>query len=238
MSSYYLYGSRSSSFTSPLSVAHTFVENLLLIANNSFLSLFRLLSGTFIGASLGLIAGYCLGRNQLLEILLAPTLRVISSIPIVIFIPILLIIFKLDGDIFRISLISIFIFLAVYQSSFNTIKSFRTEWFDIVSMCEKNEIDLFFQFFLPGALPEILLSLRSILMYGWIVVLIAEMAGGADMDFPGLAYSIEKSRSINPNPDLVMSFVFSLSVISILIDFTVGLFHRRASRWQSIVMLP
>jgi ABC-type nitrate/sulfonate/bicarbonate transport system permease component len=105
-------------------------------------------------------------------------------------------------------------------------------------MCEKNEIDLFFQFFLPGALPEILLSLRSILMYGWIVVLIAEMAGGADMDFPGLAYSIEKSRSINPNPDLVMSFVFSLSVISILIDFTVGLFHRRASRWQSIVMLP
>ena len=87
-------------------------------------------------------------------------------------------------------------------------------------------IELFRRVVLPGAMPQIITSLRIALGVAWLVIVAAEMVG---MD-SGLGYLINDARNMGSRYDLVAAVMLVIGAIGILLDMLV----RRLERFDEV----
>ena len=78
-------------------------------------------------------------------------------------------------------------------------------------------VELFRRVVLPGALPQIITSLRIALGVAWLVIVAAEMVG---MD-SGLGYLINDARNMGKRYDLVAATMILIGLIGIVLDHLV-----------------
>jgi len=79
---------------------------------------------------------------------------------------------------------------------------------------------------LPGAMPQIITSLRIALGVAWLVIVAAEMVG---MD-SGLGYLINDARNMGSRYDLVAAVMIVIGVIGIVLDLLI----RRLERFDEV----
>lgn len=214
----------------PSDVLATFVElyqsgalwNHLLLP-----SLSRLLVGSVIGVSAGVFTGVMIGLFSWARAGLVPLVAALFPIPKIALLPLFVIWFGIDEP-SKYALIAFGTFTPTVVATYGAVdnvdrtlirmgQSFGLSWFSIVR-----------KIVLPGAMPGILSGLRISLAIAIILLVAAEMLGaeygvGAYILQAGSLYDLER----------LFAGVTILSVLGVLVSFTIGLVEKRLLNWRA-----
>lgn len=201
------------------------------LAENSLLSLRRLLIGVVVGTSLGISAGITLGRMPWLRRLFGPTLNVLTAVPIIVLIPFFLMLLGF-GELFRVGVVATIVLLLVYQAVFSATVNFPSQWLELAAHRAKTEWQIVSQMLVPSAIPEIVRAIRLSFLFGWLAIAFAEKAV-AEWPNGGLGYQILRAREQGLYEELFAATIV-LGIIAWSIDSCLGWLERFVSHWRDI----
>jgi ABC-type nitrate/sulfonate/bicarbonate transport system permease component len=226
---YKLKGAENSYITDPREVWVKAVTIRGDLMGNSLLSLRRLMFGVVAGTFLGVLAGITLGRGRTARTLFAPTLNVLTAIPIIVLIPFFLMAFGF-GELFRIAVVAAVVLFFVHQAVFSVVRGFPNEWLDLAKHREKTEWQIVREMLLPSALPEIVRVVRLSLLFAWLAIALAEKAV-AEWPRGGLGYQILRAREQGLYDELFAA-VMVLGAIAWVMDLLLGWLQHHMSHWK------
>lgn len=190
-------------------------------------SLSRLVVGAICGATAGIAIGVLMGLFSYIRAGLSPLVAALFPIPKIALLPLFVIWFGIDEG-SKYALIAFGTFTPTVVATFGAVdnvdrtlirmgQSFGLPWLSIVR-----------KIVLPGAMPGILSGLRISLAIAIILLVAAEMLGaeygiGAYILEAGSLYDLER----------LFAGVVILSVLGVLLSFSIGLVERRLLRWRT-----
>lgn len=190
-------------------------------------SLTRLFVGALLGATAGIATGVLIGLFSYVRAGLSPVVAALFPIPKIALLPLFVIWFGIDEG-SKYALIAFGTFTPTVVATYGAVdnvdrtlirmgQSFGLSWGSIVR-----------KIVLPGAMPGILSGLRISLAIAIILLVAAEMLGaeygiGAYILEAGALYDLER----------LFAGVVILSLLGVLLSFSIGLLERRLLRWRS-----
>lgn len=213
----------------PSDVARTFVDlwDTGMLFTHLLPSLNRLIVGSAMGISTGILVGVMIGLFSYVRAGLVPLVAAIFPIPKIALLPLFVIWFGIDEG-SKYALIALGTFTPTVVSTYGAVdnvdrtlvrmgQSFGLSWLSIVR-----------KIVLPGALPGILSGMRVSLAIGIILLVAAEMLGaefgvGAYILQAGALYDLER----------LFAGVVILSILGVLTSWLIGLAEKRLLRWRS-----
>lgn len=226
------------SFASPnVTSPSAILRNLwLLIIDGDILlqtlySIIRLMVGILLGLLFSLMSSYILYFHKKLDVFISPSLRFFAPIPIVIWIPFVIMIFG-GGAIYKILLISLSTFLLIHINAFNSMKEIDKEFIELSNIYEKNNFQSYLNILFPYSLSTILTTLRINVAIAWIVLFITEY-GSASQNSGGLGYFISYARQMGLVENQ-FSGVFILGGLSYLLDTIIRNIQAKSSLWMNL----
>lgn len=213
----------------PSDVAQTFVDlwNTGLLFQHLLPSLNRLIVGSAMGITTGILVGVMIGLFSYARAGLVPLVAAIFPIPKIALLPLFVIWFGIDEG-SKYALIALGTFTPTVVATYGAVdnvdrtlirmgQSFGLSWMSIVR-----------KIVLPGALPGILSGMRVSVAIGIILLVAAEMLGaeygvGAYILQAGALYDLER----------LFAGVVILSVLGVVTSWMIGQAEKRLLRWRS-----
>jgi sulfonate transport system permease protein len=139
------------------------------LLHHTFASLGRLVEGSGIGLVSGIFVASCVGIFPSVERVFRPTLDFLAPIPVLAWIPILIVAFGVDGA--KVSLIAMGTGLIMYATTLTAIRDTRTEYIEVARLFHKREIDVLLRVSLPAGAWTLFGGLRTALALSWVLLL-------------------------------------------------------------------
>ena len=206
---------------SPERVAAMFIQLTKdgILLPNIGLSILRVLKGFLIGLSFGFVLGTLMGLSRTAEKLIGPTFNAIRQIPLVAWIPLIIIWFGI-GEMSKLVFIAIG---AMYPIVFNTLEGIRNVpkgFVEVARVFEYNQIKLVQKIILPAALPSFLTGVRLSLSRSWMMVIGAEVFMSTVER--GLGNMIEQGSALF-QLEIVFVGIIIIAAIGLAMNYLVGL---------------
>ncbi len=213
----------------PSDVAGTFVDlwNTGMLFTHLLPSLNRLIIGSAMGITTGILVGVMIGLFSYVRAGLVPLVAAIFPIPKIALLPLFVIWFGIDEG-SKYALIALGTFTPTVVATYGAVdnvdrtlirmgQSFGLSWMSIVR-----------KIVLPGALPGILSGMRVSVAIGIILLVAAEMLGaefgvGAYILQAGALYDLER----------LFAGVVILSILGVLTSWMIGQAEKRLLRWRT-----
>jgi sulfonate transport system permease protein len=195
--------------------------------DNLGISIYRVLKGYLVGASLGLTIGIFIGLFKRIETAFSIILGFLRPIPIIAWMPVLILWMGIDEG-SKVAVIAIGSFWPVLMNVMSGIRSVDKNYLEVANIFEKNKLQILISIVIPSALPSIFTGLRVGIGIAWMCVVGAELIASAS----GIGYLIMYSREML-QPDIMFAGVFSIGLIGLLIDATLKLAEKRLLKWNS-----
>jgi sulfonate transport system permease protein len=189
----------------------------------------RLATGVVLGGIVGVCAGVFMALSRKIELYFSPTLQFLAPIPVIVWIPFLIMFFGL-GEVSKIALVSLCTFFLVHVHTFYAMRSVERDYLELASVYEKTHLEKIKTVFLPFALPSILTALRVSLALGWVVLFVIEYAYSSQRD-GGLGWFIADARGFGRVEDQFAGVVL-LGLIGFGSDRSVVLIQKYLLRWS------
>lgn len=189
-------------------------------------SMFRLGLGYAIGALAGLVFGAAIALSRLAEAALAPFFLAVWQVPIIAFVPMLVIFLGIDEP-FKIAIVALATFFPVALATFDGIRGVAKAWFEVARVYRTRVSDLLMRILVPATVPAILTGLRVALTRAWVVLVAAELLA-ADS---GIGQMMEMGRQMF-RIDVVLAGVIVSGLIGFALDRGAKAIERRATRWK------
>jgi sulfonate transport system permease protein len=187
----------------------------------------RVLLGFAIGASLGLLAGAVVGLSRLANLLVAPTLGAIRSVPSLAWVPLLIIWLKI-GEESKITLIAIGAFFPVYTTVAGSLRHVDPHLVELGHAYGLRGIRLLAAVQLPAVLPSLVSGLRLALAQAWLFLVAAELIASS----MGLGFLLMDSGN-NGRTDRILLAILLLALLGKLTDSAIGLGQKHLlARWS------
>ncbi len=191
-------------------------------------SLYRVLSGFFLGILVGFPIGVAIGYSRIFNSLLFPAVEMVRPIPPIAWIPL--------SVLFFVNIESQIIFLTFYGAFFPTVYNTvgGISGVDIrlpraAMSFGVNKTQLLFRVILPAASPQIFAGLKIAIGITWLMVVAAEMIASKG----GLGYLIWYNHTVMNYP-----FVFvgmgTIGVVGALCSVGVDRMGKRFTKWLDI----
>ncbi len=216
---------RGVNFPTPINTFKQFAQNLageniydVTIWKHTISSISRWLAGYLVAVITGIILGFLLGSNQLLNKLFMPFISVLQLIPGLAWIPIALLLFGL-GVVSTIFMIFIIAFTPIVITTATGIKNTPADLIHAAQIMGANRIKVFIHVLLPSALFNIIDGMRIGLANSWRVLIAAEMIVGNGI---GLGYIIIQSRW---TLDYLSAFVAIIMIVIVGLTFEKFIFQ-------------
>jgi sulfonate transport system permease protein len=212
----------------PSEVAHTLLE----LARSGELerhigeSMFRLAAGFTIGALAGLAFGATIALSRLAEAALSPFFLALWQVPVIAFVPMLVIFLGIDEP-FKIAIVALAAFFPVALATFDGVRGVPKTWFDVARVYRTRLPDLIWRILVPATIPSVLTGLRVALTRAWVVLIAAELLA-ADS---GIGQMMEMGRQLF-RIDVVLAGVVVSGLIGFALDWGARAIERRAMRWR------
>jgi sulfonate transport system permease protein len=195
---------------SPATVFSTFITN---ITQNDLLlhvgaSLKRVILGFLIGASSGFGFGLFMGLSRTAEKIFAPTFHVIRQVPVIGWIPLIVMWFAI-AEVPQIIIISLAAFYPMTLNTFAGVRNVRKEYLELASVNGYKGIKLIRKIIVPSALPSIITGATLSLGMSWGIMMAAEFF--IDTSY-GIGTRIQAGRS-SFNMALVLVGIFTIGLI-------------------------
>jgi NitT/TauT family transport system permease protein len=146
------------------------------IAPHMALTLYRVLSGIFIGGSIGIVVGLLMGMSQRLRAIADPFIVAIHPIPKIAILPVVMAVLGI-GDVSRIAVISLAVFFPLMINTMNGVLQVSRTHLDVARNYGASGIKLFRRVVLPASLPMVLSGLRIGVNLALLITISVEIAG-------------------------------------------------------------
>lgn len=195
---------------SPATVFSTFLTN---ITQNDLLfhvasSLRRVIIGFLIGTLSGFVFGLLIGLSRTAEKIFAPTFHVIRQVPVIGWIPLIVMWFEI-AEIPQVIIISLAAFYPMTLNTFAGVRNVRKEYLELAAVNGFKGLKLIRKIIVPSALPSIVTGATLSLGMSWGIMMAAEFF--IDTTY-GIGTRIQAGRS-SFNMALVLVGIFTIGLI-------------------------
>ncbi|CAN5398775.1 ABC transporter permease [soil metagenome] len=189
-------------------------------------SVYRVVVGFVLGASVGVIFGILTGQVQLLSSLFSPIFHILRPIPPIAFVPIVILWFGLSeaGKIF---LVFWGVFFTVWLTTHIGVQKIDRGLIRAALMLGTPKRRMLSEIVLLGALPYIAVGLRNAVSISFYTLVAAELAGS----FAGIVYRIEIAQQ-NLQTGQVMGGLVALGAVSFMADRGFAAVTQRLVWWR------
>ena len=189
-------------------------------------SLFRVSAGFLIGTTGGIVLGVLTGRFRLVSSLLSPLFHILRPIPPIAFVPIVILWFGLSeaGKLF---LVVWGVFFTVWLATHIGVQKVDRGLVRAAQMLGTPRRQMLTEIILLGALPYIVVGLRTAVSISFYTLVAAELAGA----FAGIVYRIEIAQQ-NMQTGQVMGGLAALGLLSFIADRSFAAIAERAVWWR------
>lgn len=191
------------------------------------ISILRVLVGFVLGSSAGFLVGAILGLSKRAEKYGGPFFRVLLQIPILGWMPFLLLILGF-GELFKIVFISLGAFYPMTLNTFEGIKGVSNEYREVGRVFEFGRIKLLRKIILPAAVPSIFTGIRLGLGTAWMLIVGAELVAATE----GVGYMMTMGRQLF-QMDVVMVGVVIVGVTGYLMNHILKVAEQRLLHWRN-----
>jgi len=174
----------------------------------------------------GISFGACIALSRLAEAALAPAFLAVWQVPVIAFVPVLVIFLGIDEP-FKIAIVALATFFPVALATFDGIRGVPKAWFDVARVYRTRIPDLILRILVPATVPAVLTGMRVALTRSWVVLVAAELLA-ADS---GIGQMMEMGRQMF-RIDVVLAGVVVSGVIGFALDRGAKAIEHRATRWK------
>lgn len=212
----------------PYLFANEFINILITvdILNHIGITLYEIAVGFFIGAALGLVVGYVLAKNTLLERLFTPYIVLAQTAPKISIAPLFLLWFGLGAS-SKIALVILVVFFPIMVNFIVGLRSVDKNMTDLLSILDTNRWQRFFSVELPFSMPAIMSGAKAATTYAITGAVIGELIGAKS----GLGYLVILG-SESYDIDLMLASVLLLSVIGMTLYLLVDFLEKKLLFWH------
>lgn len=202
-------------FPGPLVAISSFWELLTdgTLLKHSVASLYRVTTGFYLAALIGIPLGIVLGRVKIFKETLNPLIQFLRPISPLAWIPLAVLWFGI-GDPPAIFLIFMSCFFTFIVSTMIAVESISPIYFQVAANFNFSRYEVLTKIVVPAIIPEIVTTLRLTIAIAWLVVVAAEMIAVQS----GLGYLILDSRNAL-RMDYVMVGMIAIGAIGLMLDF-------------------
>ena len=186
----------------------------------------RVLIGFLIGSTTGIVIGVLTGRIAFFASLFNPIFQILRPIPPIAFVPIVILWFGL-AETGKIFLIVWGVFFTVWLATHMGVQKVDTGLIRAGQMLGTPRLRMLREIIFLGALPYIVVGLRTAVGISFYTLVAAELAGA----FSGVFYRIALAQQ-NMQTGKVLGGLVVLGLISSVADRTFAVFARRVVWWR------
>ena len=198
----------------------------ILLWNDTFASLARLLGGVAISAALSLALGLAIGLLPYARSLFSRFIAVLSMVPPLALLPILFIVFGL-GEVSKIVLIVIGITPFMSRDLAQRVMEIPKEQIVKAQTLGASSLVITTRVALPQILPRLISNVRLSLGSAWLFLIAAEAVASN----VGLGYRIFLVRRYLAM-DVILTYVIWITILAFIIDWLLKSLSRRAFPWM------
>jgi sulfonate transport system permease protein len=223
------YGDISVGILPPLSmVGEAFVDMIHTgeLQQDLLISLSRVLKGYLIAAVLGIILGSFIGMSVTIREMLVPIITVIRQIPIIAWIP-LIIMWAGIAELSKVIVIVLAAFFPIMVNTENGMEQTPGGLVEVAKLYRLNPWQTFVKVYLPHAIPHILVGMKLGLGVSWMAVVAAEMIASS----AGIGYRLNYSRSMM-QANKVMVCMIVIGLVGVIMDKLIGWLFSLFTPWQ------
>lgn len=194
-------------------------------------TLYRLISGVLVGVTLALPVAILMSTMPLLRRLLNPSVTVCSNVPVIVWIPFVVMIVGTE-EAYKVLLIAIATFFITATTVFAAAAKTHLPYLEAGRALHFRGLTLIRHVVLPAVLPAIAGAVRSSLAFGWVVVFFVEYAS-ARAGSEGLGWRIADARSMGRIEEEFAGLIL-LGAIAFALDLLINYGQKRSLTWMHI----
>ena len=187
----------------------------------------RLLTGLFIGASIGFLLGLWSGRNAYVKNFLEPFRWLLMSIPPVIVVLLAMLWFGM-GNNMVIFIAVLLLTPSIYINTQKGVEQIDPAWLELAYVYHFTRWQRISKIYIPAISAPLCAALVIICCNGVRVIVLAEVLGAAD----GLGYQLANARANFDISELYAWVVTSLLIVALLEFLIFQPLQNRLLRWQ------
>ena len=195
------------------------------LAIHTGVSLVRLIEGCALGVLIGLVTGSLVGISPVFAATFRPVLDFLVPIPVLAWIPILIVVFGIDGA--KVSLIALGTGMIMYGATVTVIRDTRAEYVDVAKLYRKSQMQVLLQISLPSGAWSLLGGLRAAVGLSWVLLLASEVIASSR----GLGWLIWDSRNFS-RADEMMAAMLWVGALGFGVDFVLSWVQDWLTRWR------
>ncbi|WP_374385245.1 ABC transporter permease [Dongia sp.] len=194
--------------------------------SDSFISLQRVLRGFALGAGIGLALGAGMALSRGLKALADPVFLAVSQVPIVGWIPLLILLIGIDEGL-KTLIIALASFIPVTLGTYQGIRDVPARYREVGRVFLLSPAETLRHIVLPAAAPAIFTGLREAAANAWQTLIAVELLASTE----GLGYLMAYGRQLF-QLELVLTAVVAIGAIGFLTDWLLGRVARYLQRWE------
>lgn len=175
-------------------------------------SLWRLITGLFLGSLFGIAIGLSTGRNKVLEKIFSPIIQILRPLPPVAIIPLVIVWFGIDNGA-KIFSIAFAVFFPVWLNTHTGARRVAREFLWSAQILSSSSLKIFHSVIFPSSIPFIIVGIRTAIAIGFIMVFVSELSGSSG----GLGYRISIT-SLAYRIDEMMAALIILGLLGAITD--------------------
>lgn len=192
-------------------------------------SLKRVLKGFLVSGILGIVLGSIIGMFEPARELFLPFITVIRQIPIIAWIP-LIILWAGIGEASKVIIIVLAAFFPVLVNTESGMEHTPKGYVEVARLYRLSPWKTFTKVYLPHAIPQILVGLKLALGVSWMAVVAAELIASVT----GIGYRLSYARSMM-QADVVIVCMIVVGLVGIVMDKLIGWLFHFITPWQGKV---
>lgn len=193
---------------------------------NLKISLLRITYGFSAGIFIALILGLSMGLSKGIEAYIWPTFKAINLVPVIGWIPILVLIVGID-EALKIILIAKAALVPMTINVFKGVRNIPQQLMEVADVYQLSWWSKFKNLVLPGAFLSFIGGLRLSLASAWGALVAVELLASSE----GIGYIMVYGRQIF-QLDVVLATVVVIGLVGFVFDIVISFIQRRFSAWN------
>jgi NitT/TauT family transport system permease protein len=190
------------------------------------ITIFEMIVGFIIGAALGILVGFWLGRKATLAKIVDPYIMAVYSLPKIALAPLFILWFGIGVDM-KIAIAAIIVFFLVFYNTFGGVRSVDPELVDVVKVIGANEREILRKVILPSTYPWIFTGFKLGIPYSLIGAVVGELIATNK----GMGYLLmEYSGWFDTGG--VFAVLFVLMIVATILNLAVNFAEDHLMRWR------
>ena len=191
-------------------------------------SIVRVIKGFLASGCLGIFLGAVMGMSPRMQELLLPTITTIRQIPVIAWIP-LIILWAGIGEGSKVIIIMIAATFPVLVNTLNGFTSTPEGLVEVAKLYKLSKWNTFVKVYLPHALPQMLVGLKLGLGVSWMALVASELIAASS----GIGYRMNDARSLMRS-DKVIVCMFVIGLVGILMDKVLSIVFEAVTPWERV----